>query len=330
LRREAEHALQCVYRLALLGLATPNGFWLSSDYRLTNLYTGTLVDDWSPKSITVTCPDGIAIVTFSGVGKIGPRNTSHWLTRILEGTQRTLNESIEHIRDTATADFNKLCWTRRPECKHLFLVAAFQRGAPWIAAITNVQPEDWRTPRPPMGHFVVTDVQRVEKPNIIMFGIREAVQLERDKDLLRRARHVRPRNPAEYLRLLATINRRAASPPTPALLRYGISPACETTWLPPPPANFEKWSFFWDKPAPTEVKAFRHVAHGVNTLPATSELVAGLPLQIDPMEGVCKENWDIVEKARWRQMLRDARGERTPIARSIIRGQAPIYGEVHD
>jgi hypothetical protein len=312
----------------ILGLVTPNGFWLSTDYRLTNPHTGRLFDDWSPKSVTVTCPDGIAIVTYTGVGTIGFQHTSRWLSRVLEGKQRTLNESIEQIRDSATTAFNTLRWNRKPECQHIFLVAAFLMGKPWIAAITNVRPEDWRKPPPPMDHFV-TDVMPVDKANIIILGIREVVQSERDKDLLRRARQVRPRHPAEYLRLLATINRRAASPPIPSHLRNGISPACETTWLPSPPAIFEKWLFFWGKPAPTEVQAFRHVVLGVDTLPATRDFVARVR-QIHPMAGVRTEQWDVVERARWRQMLRDARGQSTPVAGSITRGDVPIFGPLRE
>jgi hypothetical protein len=261
------------------------------------------------------------------MGTVGWEHTSRWLSRVLEGKVRSLVEFIEHIRDSATTAFIKCCWTEKPECKHIFLVAAFQGGTPWIAAITNSQPEDWRTSRPPMDHFVVSDAFPVETPKILMLGIREAVQSQRDKVLLRRARDVRPRHLDEYLRLLATINRRAASSPMPAQICNGISSACETTWLPPPPAKFVKWLFFWGKLAPTEVQAFRHVVLGVNTLPATRGFVRRIP-QVDPMKGVRIEYRDVVERAWWRQMLHDARGQRTAVARAIIHDEVPVFAGV--
>jgi hypothetical protein len=310
----------------ILGLAAPNGFWLSSDYRLTDPSTGKLVDDWSPKSITVRCSDGVAIMTYCGVGKIGNEHATRWLIRQLEGQRRSLYEAVMRVRDGATVAFKRLGWARSPMCKHLFIVAAFQWGEPWLAEITNLPPEGWRKDCLPVDHFYA-DARRIEKPNIIMAGIREAVQLEEDKELLRRARDVRPRHPAEFLRLLATINRRATSP--------GISKACETTWLSPPPSFIEKWSFTWGEPPPpgirASVQAFRHVEQGVSTLSVTQALVARLPLPADPNEGIREDtdsaedtDRDVAEKARWRQFLRDTRGERTDVAPFIVRGDAQV------
>jgi hypothetical protein len=95
-----------------LTLINQHGVWQSSDLRLTDPCTGAVQDDYSCKSVGFRCPDGAALMTYSGVGRAYGVHISDW---VREFTRReftrgvlSVDQTIIQIRQRATEDLGEL------------------------------------------------------------------------------------------------------------------------------------------------------------------------------------------------------------------------------
>jgi predicted ester cyclase len=196
-------------------LVTPWGVWQSSDFRLTR--SGRTFNEWSIKHVCVRCPDGTALITYTGAGWVKGADTSAWLAKQLTGEVRSLYETIEHTQAQASAQK-----VRDGFSLHAFMVGAFTRGKPIAYSIECQAPNhDFQIVEQPLGRPLVKGEDRALNNS--------------DRKLLERASEHRPKHiPGDYLNLLANVNKRAASH-----TKYGsaISRASYTAYLAPEADN---------------------------------------------------------------------------------------------
>lgn len=207
-------------------IVAPWGIWQSSDHRLTDPTTGKLVDDYSMKHISLSCPDGSALITYTGIGRVKSTDISDWLRGTLRGRGRSLDDSFIAIRELATKWVSPIAARKH----HLFFnIGAFLGGNAWVVQIGNNQlTPDWRN-LPPTSDFH-TSAKRIEnQPMVVISGAREAVT-DADIQLLGNVSQRKPRRPQDFRKLLAAVNERAAHAAGP---RGPISSACVTAYMPP-------------------------------------------------------------------------------------------------
>src|SRR5215203_5332540 len=106
------------------------GIWQCSDLRLTTWPGGKVVDDYSIKHVAVTATDGVALITYTGLGRVGGDSVADWLRRTIRGESRTIDETLVLIREAATKKLGSPAAKAR--IHHAFSVGAFARGQPWI------------------------------------------------------------------------------------------------------------------------------------------------------------------------------------------------------
>lgn len=209
-----------------LTIVSPHGVWQSSDCRLTDIRTGALVEERSVKHLHLRCPDGTAMIAYAGVGRVNGVEISDWLRELVRGETRGLDDTLILIRESATRDLGPYVERRY---HHMFSIGAFLGGRPWIIQIRNFAAINASKIGPPIREFQ-TVAEAISGPGRpFVFGAHEAVS-PRDRAILLKAAARRPRKPADFRRLLAGINRRAAAHPTHGHL---ISRHCLTSFCPP-------------------------------------------------------------------------------------------------
>jgi len=190
-------------------LATSRGIWQSSDHRLT--VNGQPVDDYSIKHLSLTCQDGRALISYTGIGRVYDVDTSEWLRQVIRGVAHSIGETLTLIRDEATRTFGAIA----PRNELTFNIGAIIRGHPWTVIITNLIIESSKTgPRCKVGTRFEIAALEVTDANagvagVLITGQRDAVSAK-DLRLLKRAAQRKPRKPREYEDLLAAVNSRAS------------------------------------------------------------------------------------------------------------------------
>lgn len=141
--------------------------WLSSDHRLWDEDKARMVSDHSNKIVHVVESDWHGVVTYTGVGRVGYRDTSEYIVKWLSGMgSLTLDEAVDAIARRGTTWLGTL----RVRHNHTFVVAAFYDGMASVTAISNFQ----RLGSPPSG--AVTDVLEVSRlyagrrPQVLVTG----------------------------------------------------------------------------------------------------------------------------------------------------------------
>jgi hypothetical protein len=212
----------------LLGIVTPWGAWMTSDHRLTRLPGGQLITDTSVKHVGIKASNGIAVVTYTGIGRVGNEDMSDWLRTTLRGENRALEDTAELIATRASERFGRLALQAR--VVHAFAMAAFRGGQAFLVTIANTDtPLNVSSPKLRLD-FLVTPMRVLHPQRVYGGGGLLAVTPE-DRDLLARASGKRPRRPEEFLGLLAAVNRRAARSGRPG--SRTMSAACVGAYLPP-------------------------------------------------------------------------------------------------
>jgi hypothetical protein len=219
-----------------LMLVAPWGIWQCSDNRLTAWENGEngqavprIVDDYSVKHVVICCPNGAALVTYTGLGRIGRIPIEEWVRCQIRGEVRSVDQTLVLIRERATRDLAPVA--AAANLIHTFSIGAFVRGQPWAVVISNAQ-DGRRVPdflrHPPTGEFK-TEARKVQEPVVWTTGVRGAVRAD-DWVLLQRVKARRPSRRRDILRLLAAINLRAKKHRD-----YGgfISASCITSYMPP-------------------------------------------------------------------------------------------------
>lgn len=120
----------------LITLVTPHGVWSSTDHRLTEHPSRRLITDSSVKHVVVRCPDGAALVSYTGLGRVARLDVSAWMREILRGESRTVDETLIDLREQATARFGMQACAIG--VAHAFAIGAFVQGEPWWVEIRNM------------------------------------------------------------------------------------------------------------------------------------------------------------------------------------------------
>ena len=210
-------------------IVAPWGVWQCSDHRVTWIKRGKPIrtEDDSFKHIQVSCGDGVALITYSGLGAIdNDIHISDWTRRLLRGQSLTVDQSLIRIREEATAKLGRRA--ADAGIHHAFLVGAFLQRRPWLVAIWNMQ---WPPGSPPLDHFETQAVSAEEEPRLLVFGSGGDAITDDDRTLLKRITQRRPKRPEDYSQLLAAIHRRAKH--SKHSKRRTISEQCTTTFMPP-------------------------------------------------------------------------------------------------
>jgi hypothetical protein len=240
-------------------IVAPWGIWQCSDLRLTRWPRGDIVDDYSIKHVTARCTDGTALISYTGLGRVGQYSVSDWLRRTLRGESRTVDDTLSFIREKATSRLGRNAASLG--IRHTFIVGAFLAGRPWAAAITNMSP-DRPLERPPTRTFNTSALMVGEdyRPMAFVTGAREAVAPE-DMTLLDRISTRWPKRPIDYRRLMAEINRRASKQRPFGKL---ISEACVTAYIPPAGEPFEHETHWWGLTRPSVERQVPSLLFGID------------------------------------------------------------------
>ena len=209
-------------------LVTPNGVWGSTDHRLTTYPGGKLVTDSSVKHVVIRCPDGSALVSYTGLGRVGSLDVSEWMRGVLRGESRTLDETFVDLRQQATARLG--AEAKVANVFHVFLAGAFLGGRPWAVEIKNLRPPSAFWSSGIRAEFETAAISVADSAVMGAGSGWDAVSAK-DRELLKKISNRKPHNPEDFMRLLGDINRRAADQ-----IRSGsrtVSRACSVVFMPP-------------------------------------------------------------------------------------------------
>jgi hypothetical protein len=267
-----------------LTLAAPWGIWQSCDYRVSDVVVDAygkkrLVprqDFFSPKFLDISCPDGYALMTYTGVAELpcpprfvqlalvsniedpelragAPMSVADWAAWSLHGPARSVDQSVQHLQAEAAKDPTL---SKRP---HMFTYAAFLGDDAWIAQTSNV--DEWPF-GPVEGYGTVAERVTAARPRALATGDPRSMtraEYEEFEQLVRAP----PRRPAKLLERLAELNKRAAS------RTCTVSPECATRSIFPPGhaprPDQPRGRQFGD--VPPGVDLVRSVWNGINTTP---------------------------------------------------------------
>ena len=116
-----------------IAVVTPRVACVAADRRYSGV--GALRDTLGTKLCRVDTSDSNGFMTYAGVGARAyqqPLEVSRWLTNVLRGYNRTLEQTLEHVRSAATRQ-----GLLRLQAGHSFLYAGFRNGQPTIQMVTG-------------------------------------------------------------------------------------------------------------------------------------------------------------------------------------------------
>jgi hypothetical protein len=213
----------------LLGIVTPSiGAWMASDHRLVWLPSGELITDTSVKHVGMRTKNGSALLTYTGFGRVGDEDISDWVRTTLRGENRTLEETADLIAGRASARFGATA--HRAKLLHVFVMAAFSGDTAFVATIANTT-TPFGVASPTLRRDFVVAPMRIDGPFRLYGGAGGLAVSPADRELLTRASEKRPRDPEDFLGLLAAVNRRTATSRRPG--SEMMSPGCVVSYLPP-------------------------------------------------------------------------------------------------
>src|SRR3984893_2195614 len=188
-----------------------SGMWQSADFRGTDPGSGCVVDDYLPKQVSLCCTDGSASLAYPGLAAAAVANQrvrlSDWIRQVLRGESRTVVQSLIYLRERATADLGPVCVKRA--IRHVFTIGAFLGVHPWVAQIRNFRFAPGVL-EPPGRDFYTAAEQITDAGRFIALGTPNVV-LPTDIRTLQQVANIQPRQPKEFRKLLAAVNRRAAA-----------------------------------------------------------------------------------------------------------------------
>jgi len=218
----------------LMSIVKPGeGAWQSADNRIS----GTQPDDDGRKQLFLRCPDGPALLGYTGLAALYPGHTTmaDYIRQTLRGDNRTIEGHLSHLRDLLNRDVATRPWREEQLIIH---VVAFRGGggpdqsdetivgSPWIYEVANRErTADGRIVPTPGDQFTFKVVE-VREPIWAAGGSGYERISQRDRHKLTLAISKKFRTSRDYQMLLAAVNRRTATPGS------GISPWCQTYFLP--------------------------------------------------------------------------------------------------
>jgi hypothetical protein len=122
-----------------LTIVSRHGIWQSSDMRLLNVSTGRSAPDGSTKQFRLELHDGVALVTYAGVGQLHGTHVSNLVVDLLRGQQRTLNGTLEALVAVANERIASELYHLPPDYRiHTFAIGSFRDDKPVFAEVRNV------------------------------------------------------------------------------------------------------------------------------------------------------------------------------------------------
>ncbi len=207
-----------------LTIVSHHGIWQSSDMRLYDTNAGRPLPDASVKQFRLMFfNDDVALVTFAGIGRIGSSHVSDMMVNLLRGQPRTFDQTLGALIAFANERLIPALAHIPPKYRfHVFTVGAFSGGGPIYAEITNIDNNrgaggvTWR----PRADFRLAWRRPNEGEGIAAPAGAQFMSKE-DLALLQRVCRRTPAKDADYLALLAGVNRRTSQ-------RYPdmVSPEC--------------------------------------------------------------------------------------------------------
>jgi len=165
-------------------ILTPTVIYQSGDYRLSNPTTGKAEDIPSTKAISINYWDWSGFLTYTGIGRVGPRHTADEVSDWLKNHPAlTFEETVEILRERGSA------WIARvaPGARHTFVLAAFVDSKPVAAIISNYQRWHGITDSAVAKEFFVTEVRPKRAADVIVTGVWAAVSRQQRRELQRLA-----------------------------------------------------------------------------------------------------------------------------------------------
>ena len=203
-------------------ILTPWGIWQCSDFRLADYNKSpTQFHDMSVKHIVLHCPDGTALITYTGLGRFSDRsvppsfpagkvhypsvNTADWLAQRLSGVTRTIIDTSNQI----SRECERLVAAIRYTGELTLSIGAFIAGQPRFFLISNTYLPNHTALTKPGRQFFVSEYS-FSGSLVVYAGELRAVN-DSDRQLMLKVTTHRPRRQEEFTELMHEVNERASS-----------------------------------------------------------------------------------------------------------------------
>lgn len=236
------------------------GTWASVDHRLTEHPSGKLITDSSVKHFVTRNRDGGALISYTGLGRVGRLDLSAWVRGVLRGENRTVDETLIDLREQATARLG--LYAHSYGIPHFFLAGAFLQGHPWAIEVKNTQPSSALGAGPTQPSFRTSAENAAKEPILLVGGSGRDAITPADAKLLEKVFRKRPRQPEEFMQLLADVNFRAAKSRHAA--SKTISASCTVVYMPPSGDGVKHQWYGPEAQRPQAPQGFSHIAFGLD------------------------------------------------------------------
>jgi hypothetical protein len=243
----------------VITLVTPHGTWASTDHRLTAYPGGTVITNSSVKHVVAACHDGAALISYTGLGRLGRIDISEWMRGVLRGESRTVDETLIDLRGQATARFG--LQAQSVGVVHAFLAGAYLSGHPCVVEIRNLRPATAFSPAVIQPIFDTGAIKADNGVLLIAGGGRDAI-VQRDRALLEKIIQRKPHRPEDYMKLLGDVNRRAAESHHPSAKT--ISRSCTVVFMPPSGEGVKNQWYGPDEERHLAPQGFSQVFRGID------------------------------------------------------------------
>jgi hypothetical protein len=124
-------------------IVAPWGVWQSADHRLVWIERGkaTEREDVSVKHLAIRCPDGVALISYSGLGALDRKlHVSDWMRELVRGeNRRTIDGTLIRIGEAVTSGLAH----PRPLRDHRRASRQFSAEAGCGKGMEAISVEDW-------------------------------------------------------------------------------------------------------------------------------------------------------------------------------------------
>jgi hypothetical protein len=205
----------------LLGMSKNEGLYMSADFRVTDARSGRLLDDSSPKFLTVHFPPATTgpkmLLAFTGVAVLRDGTpTGRWIRETLRGESEVVDLSMRHLLERLNRDVAFLGY---PLIVNALVIEPQRR---LFGGFSNVK-------RSGAGVEILSSfeyrMQEIDTPFLFANGSGAAHIAQSDLVLLKKQMSIIPRKPLDHMKLLATITRRTAQRDA------AVSPFCNVSFV---------------------------------------------------------------------------------------------------
>lgn len=190
----------------IITVVAPWGVWQANDHRLTHGASGRSIPGEHPKHVHLDCPDGQALLAYTGTAWIRGTDLCDWIGQAIRGEQLPLIATLNLIRKELSHE------VAFRNGRLLLAVGALAHDAPYGVVITNLDlatSKPWLAPTTPEFRLVHRKV--VEDRYLVMVPTNLWTISREDRRRLNRAAQHRPRVKRHFHDLLAAIIKRASA-----------------------------------------------------------------------------------------------------------------------